>query len=536
MQIARPYALAAAALAATGTVAVTPLASRLPEIPVTSRAVSLVDSSILNVPINVLYDLANIPYNEVQALNSVAGSLFFSGNWWVPSSTNLWGIDPGDPTHVALITDFFPFPAFNEGVGGLQYQIDGLLAAELPVNASCDAETCAPMTPPDFITGSTVIDRDIGFIRAITGQANFGLFENWFRVPISDLINGYTFNPVDDPGAIDPSGPVNSNPIFGFPGVDQGGDNPFEGGTGPGDEMPWNGHTYTLNLFQPFVNYWEHLMETPPTDGDIPGTGIMIPTATEFFQALQAVAAGMIVDFYPWVPGSPACPAECDSLLSVPQLVALLDPTNSNPMIQAWLEDTANGTANNATPDQINAAVALLQTGTYNLNPEQLDQLLENLASINPALPALGVNLGLYTDPGYLAYALDPQVGFNPVYGGYNPNLVGQDLLDAINSPTDWSKLLDINLMGEILFPAASNWTAMQMDPAAAALNDANVGVDLGNLTELLGTGSLTDMLNSLAAELTAQLQEDLSALASSFGADLPADFMSALPDLLAVF
>ena len=165
------------------------------------------DESLLNIPINLLYDLANIPYNEVEALNSLAGSNFLGGNWWVPSSTNLWGIDTGDPTKVALLTNLFaPFPAFNQGVGGLQYQMAGFLAAQLPVSDSCDAETCFPMTPPEVITGSTSFDRSIGFIKALTGQGsgeNFGLFQNWFQVPIQDLINGYTF---DD--AYNPSGPA----------------------------------------------------------------------------------------------------------------------------------------------------------------------------------------------------------------------------------------------------------------------------------------------------------------------------------------
>jgi hypothetical protein len=50
----------------------------------------------------LLYDIADIPYSEVQARDSVAGSLFFGGNWWVPSATNLWGIERGDSTHIAL--------------------------------------------------------------------------------------------------------------------------------------------------------------------------------------------------------------------------------------------------------------------------------------------------------------------------------------------------------------------------------------------------------------------------------------------------
>ena len=145
----------------------------------------------------------------------MAGSLFFGGNWWVPSATNLWGVDTGDPTHVALVTNVFaPFSDFSQGLGGLQYQLDGLLAAELPVSDSCDAETCFPMTPPEVITGSTSIDRTIGFLNALTGQGsgeNFGLFQNWFKVPIEDLINGYTF---DD--ATSPSGPAYADPAFGF--------------------------------------------------------------------------------------------------------------------------------------------------------------------------------------------------------------------------------------------------------------------------------------------------------------------------------
>ena len=129
----------------------------------------------------------------------------------MPSSTNLWGIDTGDPTKVALLTNLFaPFTAFNQGEGGLQYQLAGFLAAQLPVSDSCDAETCFPMTPPEVITGSTSFDRLIGYIEALTGQGNgenFGLFQNWFQVPIQNLINGYTFE-----DAYNPSGPAYNDP------------------------------------------------------------------------------------------------------------------------------------------------------------------------------------------------------------------------------------------------------------------------------------------------------------------------------------
>jgi hypothetical protein len=67
-----------------------------------SRLTRPVDESILNVPINWLYDIADIPYSEVQDRDSVAGSLFFGGNWWMPSATNLWGMQRGDSTHISL--------------------------------------------------------------------------------------------------------------------------------------------------------------------------------------------------------------------------------------------------------------------------------------------------------------------------------------------------------------------------------------------------------------------------------------------------
>ena len=78
----------------------------------------LVDAGdVGNIPVNLFNDILNIPYNELDGggLATVANSFLFTGTWWVPSSTNLWGIDPGDPTHIALIDNFIPFSAFTEG-------------------------------------------------------------------------------------------------------------------------------------------------------------------------------------------------------------------------------------------------------------------------------------------------------------------------------------------------------------------------------------------------------------------------------------
>jgi hypothetical protein len=504
--------MAGAVLAAAGLVAVTPMAQRHIALPTLSIETRLIDESIFNVPINLLYDIANIPYNEVQALNSVAGSLFFGGNWWVPSATNLWGIDPGDPTHIAAMTNLFaPFPELNEGLGGLQYQIEGLLAAELPVSAACDAEGCAPMTPPDVITGSTSLDRTIGFLEAITGQREFGLFDNWFRVPLSDLINGYTFN-----GATDPSGPAYGDPVFGFP---NGGDNPFEGGTvGPDNAMPWDGHTFYLNFFQPFENYFQSLLATPPTDGDIPGTGIEIPTLNEFGQSLQSVAASLIVAFNPYTAGSPACPALCDipGNLTTPALVNLLDPDGSNPMIQAWLagvDGTGAFPDNNATPDQISAGIALLQTGIFNLTPDQLDEAIGQLDAINPALPALAVNAGILTDPGYLAFITDPGTEFDPVYGGWNPALVLPDILQLFGigaGASDVSQLIDPAAATDGL-DAAMAATSMDLGTLFAGFDPATISVDLETLLGGFDSAALSADLATLLENLGATLAPDLA-------------------------
>src|ERR1700722_17561705 len=302
MQVAaRPYVLAAAALAATSVVTITPLPSRAPTIPVRSIETRLVDESIANIPYNLFQDILNVPYNEIQGLNTLADSEFMTGNWFVVSATNLWGVDPGDPSHFMSVTDLLlPFPELS-GLGapatdfdaGLGQQLWGLAAAELPVNAACDAASCIPQVPTSPITGITSIDSSIWFEQELTGAQQFPLIDNWFQVPISDLQNGYTFDP-SAPGSVDPSGPV----VPGF-GLD---------GTGPDNAMPWSGDTFTLQPWVPVENFINSLMATPDANG------FEFPTLTESVQAFQAVVAGAILDFDAITPGSPFCPGDCSVL------------------------------------------------------------------------------------------------------------------------------------------------------------------------------------------------------------------------------
>ena len=121
MQIAaRPYVMAGAVLAASSLVAVTPLASQVAT-EAAQRSIrmietQLVDSSIFNIPFNLFQEIVDIPNSEVDAMTYAAQSLFNSGPWFVVSNTNLWGVDPGDPSHFISVTNFLvPF----EGLSGI---------------------------------------------------------------------------------------------------------------------------------------------------------------------------------------------------------------------------------------------------------------------------------------------------------------------------------------------------------------------------------------------------------------------------------
>lgn len=452
--VRRSYVLAGAMLAATGAVAVLPF-MRPAQVPVVSTIETRMvdaDASVLNIPLNLFYDLVNIPANEVHGLDTAADSLFFNDNIFVVGAANLFGIDPGDPGHVAAIDSLLaPFPGLIDGNGGLDFELTGLLASELPIdNASCGVMTCFPIVPPEVITGITGLDRDIGFAEALVSP-DFGLFRNFFAVPITgpdSLLSGYTFNP-DAPGSIT-SGPVyegfgfdNGNPNYFLGGtVDPtNGDLAYNPATGAFDpnatEVNWAGETFTFNLFQPFENFYNSLLETPSTDG-LFGTGIESLTFNDFFTALQADAAAFVVTFNPFEPGSPVCPGDCQAFgsegplgitLPIVQDINALTP-GGNPIINEWLTAVAGGYANIPTATDIAYTEGLLETGLFTFTPADEASIIDSLSAINPALPNLVINAGFLTDPGYLA--VSPGVVPDPPiaeFGGLDPNLILPDLL-----------------------------------------------------------------------------------------------------------
>ena len=70
--------------------------------------------------------------------------------------------------------------------------------------------------PTSPITGIVSVDNILWNLAILTGQVKFPLYDNWFKVPLSQLMSGYTFGP-DYPGYADPSGPVYSG--LGFEGT-----------------------------------------------------------------------------------------------------------------------------------------------------------------------------------------------------------------------------------------------------------------------------------------------------------------------------
>ena len=349
--LARRHVGAGVAVVAASVIAVTPVAPPTPAAIHTANMEARLAASVANIPTNLAYAVANIPYNEVQAINQLAGSLFFTGSWWVASATNIWGTDAGDPGHFESLASLaIPFPAISDTLG---HQLAMIAAAELPVSSSCGlANGCSPVTPPDPITGLRGLDGIINLAAVVIGLKSLPLIDNWFKVPLSELMSGYTF-----PTVVSPDGPAYDG--FGFEGTHP---DPVTGEP----VLPWSGTTFTWNPLAPLQNFYDSLTATPPPAAE----AIHPVTADEVIRAGQALLAGLVVDFDANVPGSPACARECvlPDALTVPAIVKFIgDAYPGNPLIDEWLTATEHATANGPTDEQIADSIRLLQAGVFTL-------------------------------------------------------------------------------------------------------------------------------------------------------------------------
>lgn len=434
--VRRPrYLGAVAALAAVGIVAVTPITSVSPVIPrpaatpVGTAAVRLVaeGDSLLNIPFNLFQAIANIPSTEVEALNTHANSLFFTGSWFAASATDLWGEDPGDPGHfTSLINLLIPFKQISglgapeidpvadaAGTAGLGQQLALLAAAELPASASCDADWCSPLYPTTTITGFSPIDYLIWTVAILTGQQRFPLINDWFQVPLSDLTSGrFTFGDVVNPSSgVGPGGSVLDDEVFGYPGTI----------TGPDGQnlMPWSDITFKFDPFAPFESFYHSLL-APPNPA-----GVEFPSLAEIGRALQSFLAATVVGFNPFVPGTIVCWGSCDvpHFMTTHGIVqAIGNAWPGNMTINHWLDLAANGMANGSTQHQIDFAVQFIQGPQMvfdlgNPPPSEVPSWVETPAPLDISPLMAGV-IQLAKDTGVQGFAqvLADLVGFEPAF------------------------------------------------------------------------------------------------------------------------
>jgi hypothetical protein len=395
--IAAGVALLGASVITGASVLPPPPAAPLPsERSIASAEVRLAaNSSVLNIPVNLLIDLINIPNNEIQAMDYSAKAFLFSGPWLVVGPTNVWGVDPGDPPKfMSVVNMLVPFPALS-GIGldefdqtGLGQQVWFFAATQLPTSVDCDDEGCMPTVPTVAITGIALIDSTIWSVAILTGQVKFPLFDNLFKVPISGLTSGFTFGP-DWPGRVSPAGLI--YPGFGFAGT------VIDPMTGK-NVVPWDGMTFTLDLSKPFNNYFDHLMADPSTNP------IQLPDLEQFGRAIQSLAAAMVVAFDPFTPGSFLCPGDCSFIpaaMDYPGIVKSIgDLWPGNPVIDEWLNAYENGTANVPTEEQVQLAIKLKEGHFWTFD--------------HPALPAGWIKGFDFTSLAPQFHALWTALGLNP--------------------------------------------------------------------------------------------------------------------------
>lgn len=285
--LTRSVAIANVPLVAAGLITAS---SAAPEI-ITTPGVAVqltADGDLANVPLNLLYAIINIPANALKAIDAFAYAQFFSGPWFVPSATNIWGIDLGDPQRIQAVVDMLiPIPAFSKPLGE---QLIGFLQAQIPSHTACDTMFCSL-------------------------EGWLALLQGYGRVPISELLNGYTF-PTEGPTITDPHGAVEG--ALGFPGTTIGSDG--------SDVYPWAGTTFTLDLGKPWADLWASLTADPSEHPLVPMPNIfqvLIDFATSWSVMLNPfLPGGTYIPAFPWL--DTAAPAAADFTTWVDEVVGQL--------------------------------------------------------------------------------------------------------------------------------------------------------------------------------------------------------------------
>jgi hypothetical protein len=298
----RPYMTAGIALVGACAIAVSPVTPSLPDLSLEQPAVSLLaDSSILNIPVNLLIAAANIPYYESLALQEYAyalgpagttggvpgwvplsasatpgdgavegpdGLLYEdggTGSWWVEDyDGNTWGWDDGNwPQMAAIAHAILPF------------------AFTLPIVQQLEV-----FAEAEYIAGARVNSEfEIADL--------LGYLGGWlmFQTPLTDLLSG-EYNYPNTVNAVDPAtGKPASQPFW-------AGD--------PGDQ---------LNPLVPFQAIAENLMQDPSQNP------VRFPDLADVLSNALKVPVNYLNDYNPLVTGS-FLYWGAPTLYSVPALLA----------------------------------------------------------------------------------------------------------------------------------------------------------------------------------------------------------------------
>jgi hypothetical protein len=394
-----------------------------------------------------------------------------------------------------------PFPAISNTLG---YQLAMIAAAELPASSSCGlVNGCSPVIPAVPITGITGLDGVLNLVAVVIGLKSFPLINNWFKVPLSELMSGYTF-----PTVVSPDGPAYDG--FGFEGTHP---DPVTGEP----LLPWSGTTFTWNPLQPLENFYDSLTATPPP----PATAIHPVTGEQVIRTVQALLAGLVVDFDSNLPGSPACARDCvlPEALTVPAIVKFIgDAYPGNPVIDEWLTATENGTANGPTDQQVADSTRLLQTGIFTFDPATTTQINTLLADIHPVLPSIARNSGLLE-----GYRLNGD-GELEQYGGYfNPAAVQADIeqllgIGALSTTEFTDSSTAAGLSGKGSQTVADNALAQAlarlsitraMQPASAT----SIPSLTPNFVRVAGRPAPTDPDSPPTRDVPTQVQQDIQSI-----------------------
>ncbi len=368
-----PYLTAGVALVGANALVLDTAGSPPPpqaEIRVVSQDVQLA-GSLLNIPINLLIDIINIPYYEQQALDVEARAFLYSGPWAVTSPANVWGEDPADfARFYALAASLIPIPALSGlststdwsvqqeemiSNNGFANQFAKFLAAEWTVQPTCTALKCVPNTPVSPITGIAGIDTSIWTLMMLLGKVDFpvitSVIRNFFEVGLQPLFGGYSFG--DQPSY--------DGQIYDELGIK---------GTVLSDDgttwlMPWSNTEFKLDLIGPFVNWFNQLTDDPANNP------IKLPSLEDFGRTLQTFLAGLIVAFNPFTPGSSLCPGFCAYMSqdqaspAIVQFIENMWPGNKS--LQAWLANYKAGTSNMPSDEYIDHNINLWRNAFFNM-------------------------------------------------------------------------------------------------------------------------------------------------------------------------